>query len=65
MAQGNHPDLMEVMPGIIPKVIPEIKRKCQIPIIAGGMISSKEEIIKLLKVGVMAVSTSRVELWNL
>lgn len=65
MMQGNHPDLMEIMPGIIPKVIPEIKRHCQIPIIAGGMVSAKEEIIELLKVGVMAVSTSRIELWNL
>lgn len=65
MMQGNHPDLMEIMPGIIPKVIPEIKRHCPIPIIAGGMVSTKEEIIELLKVGVMAVSTSRIELWNL
>ncbi len=65
MIQGNHPDLMEIMPGIIPKVIPEIKRRCQTPIIAGGMVSAKEEIIDLLKVGVIAVSTSRVELWNL
>lgn len=65
MIQGNHPDLMEIMPGIIPKVIPEIKRNCQIPIIAGGMISAKEEIIELLRVGVMAVSTSRADLWSL
>lgn len=65
MMQGNHPDLMEIMPGIVPKVIPEIKRHCQIPIIAGGMVSAKEEIIGLLKVGVVAVSTSRVDLWNL
>ncbi len=65
MMQGNHPDLMEIMPGIIPKVIPEIKRNCQIPIIAGGMVNTKEEIIELLKVGVMAVSTSRIELWDL
>jgi len=65
MMQSNHPDLMEVMPGIIPKVIPEIKRNCQIPIIAGGMISTKEEIIDLLKVGVVAVSTSRADLWDL
>jgi glycerol uptake operon antiterminator len=65
MLQGNHPDLMEIMPGIIPKVIPEIKRHSQTPIIAGGMVSAKEEIIELLKVGAVAVSTSREELWQL
>jgi glycerol uptake operon antiterminator len=63
--QGNHPDLMEIMPGIIPKIIPEIKRHSQAPIIAGGMVSTKEEIIELLKCGAMAVSTSREQLWRL
>jgi glycerol uptake operon antiterminator len=65
MLQGNHPDLMEIMPGIIPKVIPEIKEHIQIPIIAGGMVGAKEEIIELLKVGAVAVSTSREALWRL
>ncbi|HEY8464127.1 MAG TPA: glycerol-3-phosphate responsive antiterminator [Bacillota bacterium] len=65
MLQGNHPDLMEIMPGIIPKVIPEIKRHSQAPIIAGGMVSTKEEIIELLKVGAIAISTSREQLWQL
>jgi glycerol uptake operon antiterminator len=65
MLQGNHPDLMEIMPGIIPKVIPEIKEHIQIPIIAGGMVGAKEEIIELLKAGAVAVSTSREALWRL
>jgi glycerol uptake operon antiterminator len=65
MLQGNHPDLMEIMPGIIPKVIPEIKKHIQIPIIAGGMVGAKEEIIELLKAGAVAVSTSREALWRL
>jgi glycerol uptake operon antiterminator len=65
MLQGNHPDLMEIMPGIIPKVIPEIKRHSQVPIIAGGMVSTKEEIIELLKAGAVAASTSREQLWQL
>jgi glycerol uptake operon antiterminator len=65
MLQGNHPDLMEIMPGIIPKVIPEIKQHSQTSIIAGGMVSTKEEIIELLKVGAVAVSTSCEQLWQL
>lgn len=65
MVQANHPDFIEVMPGIIPKVIPDIKAHTHTPIIAGGMVSTKEEIIELLKVGAVAVSTSRKELWEL
>ena len=65
MIQSNHTDLIEIMPGIIPKVITEIKKHSRLPVIAGGMISTKEEIIELLKVGVIAVSTSSAELWSL
>lgn len=65
MVHTNRPDFVEVMPGIIPKIITEIKNSCQIPIIAGGMIRAKEEIIDLLKAGALAVSTSKKELWDL
>ena len=65
MIQHNHTDLIEIMPGIIPKVVTEIKKHSRIPVIAGGMINTKEEIIELLKVGVIAVSTSDTELWEL
>lgn len=63
MLQNNHPDLMEMMPGIIPKVIPEIKRQSRLPVIAGGMVSTKEEVIELLKNGAAAASTSQERLW--
>lgn len=65
MMQGNQPDFIEIMPGVIPKVIPEIRRHTRIPVIAGGMISTKEEIIEQLRVGVIAVSTGKEELWGL
>lgn len=64
MMQDHPPDLMEIMPGIIPKVIPEIKRHCKVPIIAGGMVSTKEEIIEQLRVGVVGVSTGKQQLWE-
>lgn len=65
MAQGNRSDFIEVMPGVIPKVIPEFKAHCDIPLIAGGMVCSKDEVIEMLKVGVVAVSTGRAELWQI
>lgn len=65
MVRTTQPDFIEIMPGIIAKVIPELKENTPIPIIAGGMISCKKEIITLLKTGVLAVSTSKKELWHL
>ena len=65
MVNDNRPDLIEIMPAIIPKVILRIKKESAIPIIAGGMVETKEEIIDLLKVGATAVSTSKSDLWYL
>lgn len=59
------PDAVEVMPGIAVKLIERIKKDISVPIIAGGLISSKEDIIDSLSAGVLAVSTSCRELWNL
>ncbi len=65
MIQTHRPDLIEIMPGTLPKAIVEFRAHETVPIIAGGMVSTKDEIIELLKVGAVAVSTSRAELWRL
>jgi len=54
------------MPGIIPRVIKRIKSEIpEIPIIAGGLIESKEDIMDVLKSGGIAVSTSKESLWDI
>ena len=53
------------MPGIIPRAISELKEKIAPPIIAGGMITQKSDVIQALKAGAIAVSTSKRELWSL
>lgn len=65
MVNINRPDLIEIMPAIIPKVMVRVKKEITLPIIAGGMVETKGEIIELLKVGVTAVSTSKTDLWYL
>ncbi|MBM7581647.1 glycerol uptake operon antiterminator [Caldicoprobacter guelmensis] len=65
MVQSYDPDFVEVMPGIVPKAIAELKQKIPQPIIAGGMITCKQDIIQALGAGAVAVSTSKVELWEL
>jgi glycerol uptake operon antiterminator len=59
----NKPDIVEIMPGVIPKVIRRMSGTVLAPIIAGGLINQKDEIIQLLDAGAMAVSTSCAELW--
>ncbi|MGL4913610.1 MAG: glycerol-3-phosphate responsive antiterminator [Romboutsia sp.] len=58
------PQAIEIMPGIIPKLIKRINKVYpNIPIICGGLIDEKEEIITVLSVGAMAVSTTDKNMW--
>ena len=58
-------DAIEIMPGIIPRVIAQVSRHTNVPIIAGGLIQTPLDVEKILASGAIAVSTSRSELWPL
>ena len=58
-----HPDVVEVMPGVMPKVLKEIRAYTNIPIIAGRLISDKKDIIAAFSAGADAISTTKEELW--
>ncbi|MBA3063363.1 MAG: glycerol-3-phosphate responsive antiterminator [Atribacteria sp.] len=64
LLKNNQPDAVEILPGIAaPYFIEHIYKELLCPVIAGGLISNKKEIEELLKKGVLAVSTSKKELW--
>jgi len=59
------PDMIEVMPAVMPGIVRKICRQVPVPVIAGGLIDSKEDIIEVLKTGALGVSTGKKELWVL
>jgi glycerol uptake operon antiterminator len=63
--QSVKPDMIEVLPGVMPGVIGRICRDVSMPVIAGGLIDSKQDIIEILKAGAMGASTGKTALWNL
>lgn len=63
--KNNQPDAVEVLPGALHKATAEICKRVKIPVITGGLIKDKEDIIESLKAGAIAVSTSSEKLWNL
>lgn len=63
--QSVKPDMIEVLPGVMPGVIGRICREVPMPVIAGGLIDSKQDIIEILKAGAMGASTGKAGLWNL
>lgn len=57
------PDYLEVLPGIMPEIIKEVRQQAGIPIIAGGLIRTKVNVTEALQAGAEAVTTSNPELW--
>lgn len=62
--KSGNPDFVEVLPGIALKAI-KLFAKARIPVIAGGLISEKSEILSALDSGAIAVSTGKKELWDM
>lgn len=60
-----HPDLVEVLPGVAEKAIQMAVKQFACPLIAGGLISSRQEIMAALSAGALAVSTGSTKLWQL
>ena len=61
--ENTRPDLIEIMPGVIPKALRLFSHR-EIPVIAGGLIETKQEVTAALSSGAIAVSTGKKELWN-
>lgn len=57
------PDAVEILPGIMPRVTKTISTEANIPIITGGLISDKEDVIASIKAGAIGISTSKEEIW--
>lgn len=57
------PHAIEVLPGIIPKIIKIIVKDTKIPLVAGGLIFEQEDIITSLESGAIAISTGNKNIW--
>jgi len=59
------PDMIEILPGVMPSVVKRIASHVSLPIIVGGLIDSKEDIISALNAGAIGTSVGKKELWEL
>ena len=62
---ASKPDMIEIMPGIVTKVIARLISKLDTPLIAGGLIETPAETHAALSAGAFAVSTGAKELWDM
>lgn len=63
--RSTKPDAVEIMPGTLPKAIKILHNETKIPIITGGLIMDKEDVIQSLKAGAIGISTSNEEIWQM
>lgn len=57
------PDAVEILPGLMPKIIRRLCGPVAVPIIAGGLISDKEDVMNALEAGAMAISATNSKVW--
>lgn len=62
---GCNADMIEILPGIMPKVTQHVTEALSIPVICGGLISDKEDIIDALNSGAVAISTTNPDAWTM
>ncbi|TFE03414.1 glycerol-3-phosphate responsive antiterminator [Jeotgalibacillus sp. R-1-5s-1] len=60
----SDPDFIELLPGVVPKMITRMKEETGKQIIAGGLIDRPEEVEEALNAGASAITTSSKKLWE-
>lgn len=57
------PDFIEVLPGVMPKIIRRVCGQVRTHVIAGGLITDREDIMMALDAGAIAVSSTNQQVW--
>lgn len=63
--EAVRPDFIEVLPGVMPKTIRRIAQTTRIPLLAGGLIKDKEDVMAALGAGAVAVSATSRDVWRM
>ncbi|MEG0470289.1 glycerol-3-phosphate responsive antiterminator [Amedibacillus sp. YH-ame10] len=65
LAETLKPDYVEILPGIIPNAKAMMQKYCDVPLIAGGLIKTKEDVATCLQSGMSAITTSSLTLCDM
>lgn len=65
MVRNSQPDEVELMPGLMPRIIKEVREQWDKKLIVGGLIRSQEEIQSAFDHGADYVSVGDARFWSL
>ncbi|WP_281174461.1 glycerol-3-phosphate responsive antiterminator [Salinicoccus luteus] len=63
LIRQTEPKLIEILPGVVPKVIHLLKSEVDADVIAGGLIETQGEVDDAIAAGAKYVTTSKTDLW--
>lgn len=58
-------DAIEILPGCMPRVISWVLDDTDLPLIAGGLVCDKQDVMSALGAGAMAVASSNRDVWRM
>lgn len=59
------PDVIEVLPALMPKIVSRVCKLSPIPVIAGGLVSDKDDVMTILQAGAISISSTNENVWFL
>ncbi len=57
------PDIIEVLPGLMPDIIKKVCQISRVSVIAGGLITEKRSVLEALSAGAISVSSTNQNVW--
>lgn len=64
-SQLINPDAIEIMPGIMPRIVEKLNKSMDVPVIVGGLVSEVSDVRTAVESGALGVSTSSKEIWRM
>lgn len=61
--ESAQPDLVEILPGLMPKIITRVTKMVSAPVIAGGLVAEKADVIAAIEAGAVSISSTNQKTW--
>ena len=56
---------LDILPGTMPKILRRVCADAKVPVLTGGLIADKEDVMAALDAGATAISTTNQAVWNM
>lgn len=59
------PDFIEILPALMPKVVSRICKLSPVPVITGGLVTDKDDVMQMIQAGAISISSTNEQVWFL